>query len=189
MRLSDFHGVTIKNLLEGLRAEATTFVRSCDAESEIESEYKVYMRYSGQGWEIPITLTPAQAANPVVENLLTLFETNYTALFGRVVKGMDVEMTVWSVNVTTPKTSVARLKDVATTAPITEHNTRILFDPALGRTTQAAEVLRAQMHPGNRISGPAVITEDETTIIVPASRMASILIDGCIDLAVKGEIS
>ena len=189
MRLSDFHGVTIKNLLEGLRAEATTFVRSCDAESEIESEYKVYMRYSGQGWEIPITLTPAQAANPVVENFLTLFETNYTALFGRVVKGMDVEMTVWSVNVTTPKTSVARLKDVATTAPITEHNTRILFDPALGRTTQAAEVLRAQMHPGNRISGPAVITEDETTIIVPASRMASILIDGCIDLAVKGEIS
>jgi N-methylhydantoinase A len=189
MRLSDFHGVTIKNLLEGLRAEATTFVRSCDAESEIESEYKVYMRYSGQGWEIPITLTPAQAANPVVENFLTLFETNYTALFGRVVKGMDVEMTAWSVNVTTPKTSVARLKDVATTAPITEHNTRILFDPALGRTTQAAEVLRAQMHPGNRISGPAVITEDETTIIVPASRMASILIDGCIDLAVKGEIS
>jgi N-methylhydantoinase A len=147
------------------------------------------MRYSGQGWEIPITLTPAQAANPVVENFLTLFETNYTALFGRVVKGMDVEMTAWSVNVTTPKTSVARLKDVATTAPITEHNTRILFDPALGRTTQAAEVLRAQMHPGNRISGPAVITEDETTIIVPASRMASILIDGCIDLAVKGEIS
>jgi len=49
--------------------------------------------------------------------------------------------------------------------------------------------LRAQMHPGNRISGPAVITEDETTIIVPTSRMASILIDGCIDLAVKGEIS
>jgi len=81
------------------------------------------------------------------------------------------------------------LEDMATTASITEHNTRILFDPALGRTTQAAEVLRAQMHPGNRISGPAVITEDETTIIVPTSRMASILIDGCIDLAVKGEIS
>ena len=189
MRLSDFHSVTIKNLLEGLRAEATSFVRSCDAESEIESEHKVYMRYSGQGWEIPISLTPAQAANPVVENFLTLFETNYAALFGRVVEGMDVEITVWSVNATTPKKTVARLEDMATTASITEHNTRILFDPALGRTTQAAEVLRAQMHPGNRISGPAVITEDETTIIVPTSRMASILIDGCIDLAVKGEIS
>ena len=189
MRLSDFHSVTIKNLLEGLRAEATSFVRSCDAESEIESEHKVYMRYSGQGWEIPISLTPAQAANPVAENFLALFEENYTALFGRVVEGMDVEITVWSVNATTPKKPVARLEDMATTDPITEHNTRILFDPALGRTTQAAEVLRAQMHPGNRISGPAVITEDETTIIVPTSRMASILIDGCIDLAVKGEIS
>jgi N-methylhydantoinase A len=175
--------------LEGLRAEATTFVRSCDAKSEIESEYKVYMRYSGQGWEIPITLTAAQAANPVVENFLALFEADYTALFGRVVEGMDIEITVWSVNATTPKKPVVRLEHTTTIASITEHNNRILFDPALGRTTQAAEVLRAQMYPGNRISGPAVITEEETTIIVPTSRMASTLVDGCIDLTVKRGMS
>jgi N-methylhydantoinase A len=31
-------------------------------------------------------------------------------------------------------------------------------------------------------AGPAVITEDETTIIVPASRRVIALADGCIDV-------
>ncbi|MFT5226726.1 MAG: N-methylhydantoinase A, partial [Polaribacter sp.] len=36
--------------------------------------------------------------------------------------------------------------------------------------------------PGNKIMGPAVIVEDETTIILPSSRLAVCQVDGCIDI-------
>ena len=98
MKLSDFDGNRIKKLLGELKQEATGFVRSCDEESDIFAEFKVYMRYSGQGWEIPIELTEKQAMNPSADTFLARFEEDYTKLFGRVVAGMDVEITVWSVN-------------------------------------------------------------------------------------------
>lgn len=102
MKLSDFKPDVIKSLLTELQDEATGFVRSCDASSDIISEFKVYMRYTGQGWEIPISLSAEQAMSPNADTFLKLFEADYSALFGRTVDGMDVEITVWSVNATTP---------------------------------------------------------------------------------------
>jgi len=41
------------------------------------------------------------------------------------------------------------------------------------------------MMPGTSAQGPAIITEDETTIIIPTSRTAIRQPDGCIDVKVK----
>ena len=108
MKLSDFDGGRIKSLLTDLQAEATGFVRTCDNVSPILSEFKVYMRYTGQGWEIPIALTEDQAMNPDAATFEARFIEDYRKLFGRPVAGMDIEITVWSVNATTPPEKVAR---------------------------------------------------------------------------------
>ncbi len=150
-RLSDMDGGTVKSLLSDLEAEATKFVRSCDATAQIDCEYKVYMRYTGQGWEIPVVLSPEDAANPKAERFQDLFEADYTQLFGRPVEGLDIEITVWSVNATTPPQPVEPVDDEGV---------------------------------GSNVTAPA--TEDETTIIVPASRRAQRRADGCIELQVKG---
>ena len=73
MKLSDFKPDLIKTLLTELQDEATGFVRSCDKTSKILSEFKVYMRYTGQGWEIPIALTVEQAMAPDAATFLQLF--------------------------------------------------------------------------------------------------------------------
>ena len=65
MRLSDFDPDRVRALFLDMEDEATRFVRSCDADAPIRSDHKIYMRYSGQGWEIPIQLTPEQAAREV----------------------------------------------------------------------------------------------------------------------------
>lgn len=186
MRLSDFDADRIKGLLADLQAEATAFVRTCDADAEILSEFKVYMRYTGQGWEIPIVLTPDQAINPDADTYLDLFETDYTKLFGRPVAGMDVEITVWSVNATTRPEAVARIAGATPGAAAPSSDTRQIFDPAKAAFTGATIVLRNAMQTGSTVSGPAAITEDATTIIVPASRTALCQPDGCIDITVKG---
>jgi N-methylhydantoinase A len=186
MKLSDFNPERIKTLLTDLQTEATGFVRNCDVDAQILSEFKVYMRYTGQGWEIPIILTQAQAMNPNAAEFETLFEADYTKLFGRSVAGMDVEITVWSVNATTPPEKVARVEEQAAGDAATVNNRRQMFDPALGTTVDAAVILRDKMQIGQMVQGPAAITEDETTIIMPSSRHAIRQLDGCIDVKAKG---
>ena len=185
MRLSDFDPDRIRSLLADLKNEATGFVRNCDATADILSNYKVYMRYSGQGWEIPIELTEEQAMNPDADTFLELFEADYTTLFGRPVAGMDVEITVWAVNATTPPESVERFCDASEGKPAAVSSTRNIFDPALGKSLEASIVLRNEMQTGQTVCGPAAITEDETTIILPSSRRAIRQADGCIDVMRK----
>ena len=186
MTLTGFAPGKIKALLTDLQAEATGFVRNCDAHSPILSEFKVYMRYTGQGWEIPITLTETQAMNPNAATFKARFIEDYVKLFGRAVEGMDIEITVWSVNATTPPEPVARVEESDGTHDAATSANRKLFDPAIADFVDANVVLRDDMAIGATASGPAIITEDETTIIVPSSRTAVRQPDGCIDLRVKG---
>jgi N-methylhydantoinase A len=186
MRLSDFAPQRIKVLLSDLEKEATSFVRICDARAKIIAEFKVYMRYSGQGWEIPIALTRQQAMKPDVKIFQKLFEVEYEKLFGRVVTGMDVEITVWAVNATTPPQAVKKIKSRKLTTKVKATTKRKVFDPAKAALVVASVVERRSLQVGHGIHGPAAITEDETTIIVPSSRMALAQADGCIDMIVKG---
>ncbi len=185
MRLSDFDTSMISGLLSELEQEARGFVKRCDKAAEILSEFKVYMRYSGQGWEIPVVLSSEQAKKPDMQTFKRLFEEDYRALFGRIVDGMDIEITVWAVNATTPSEPVEQAieLDRADAAPV--ENRRVMFDPALGVEQSANVVLRKNMEFGQTVDGPAAITEDETTVIVPASREAIMQSDGCIDMRVR----
>ncbi len=185
MTLAEFDPDKIKNLLADLQAEATGFVRNCDATATILSEFKVYMRYSGQGWEIPITLTQEQALNPNVATFQARFVEDYVKLFGRAVEGMDIEITVWSVNATTPPEPVERTQqgDGEESAVIDGKCT--FFDPAEGEYVSAYRYERANLKVGSVVCGPAMITEEETTIIVPSSMTAIFQTDGCIDMRKK----
>ncbi|MDG1970763.1 MAG: hydantoinase/oxoprolinase family protein [Paracoccaceae bacterium] len=186
MKLSAFDPEAVKTLFAEMEEEATAFVRSCDATADILSDYKVYMRYSGQGWEIPVPLTPEEARAPDADTFLKRFEEDYSTLFGRVVDGMEVEITVWSVNATTPLTQPDRAREQTITTPAPEAGTRVLFDAAESKTNDAQVSLREAFTPGVYVDGPGVITEDETTIVLPTSRRAIALSDGCIDIQVKG---
>lgn len=186
MKMSDFDPDRVRALFAEMEAEATAFVRSCDASSPILADHKVYMRYAGQGWEIPVPLTPEQAANPDAAEFLARFEADYTALFARTVDGMEAEITVWSVNATTPPEDPVPADPVSATGAATPDGTRTLFDAATGQTNSAVICPRDAFAPGTYTDGPAVITEDETTIVLPLSRRAMALSDGCISVDIKG---
>ena len=187
MRISGFDPIEVRAIFAGLEAEATQFVRTCDAAGEIRAEHKAYMRYAGQGWEIPIRLTPQQvlAADPA--QFLALFQQEYTNLFSRTVEGMEVEITVWSVNVFTLTDPALRAGGVVDGAIAAAEGTRPLFDAALGRFVVASLHARSGFAPGMRAPGPAMILEEETTIVLPTSRVAQALSDGCIDIRSAAE--
>ncbi|SEF96315.1 hydantoinase/oxoprolinase family protein [Bosea lathyri] len=185
MRLSRFDTQRVTKLFDEMEQEATRVVRSCGWSGEILTDYKVYMRYAGQGWEIPVTLTSqeARAADPAV--ILQRFEREYINLFGRTVRGLEAEITVWSVNAHTPATPVEAVAALGKTQAATAGAVRSFFDAGLGQRVEASAFGRDDLPTGSEVAGPSVITEDETTIILPSSRQAVTLTDGCIDIRLK----
>jgi len=186
MRLTDFDPATVRVIFQALEQEATGFVRTCDATAKIEAAFKVYMRYSGQGWEIPVEITAAEAQAATPATFLAAFEAAYSTLFARTVAGMDVEITLWSVNAHTPHQMPEPARPVTPQPAPPATGERALFDCAGGAFQTAAIHPRKSLAEGATLSGPALITEDETTIIVPASRSAMVLSDGSIAVFAKG---
>ena len=80
--IDGFDADAVKALFAEMETEARAFVRSCGPTSEVLAEHKVYMRYAGQGWEIPVSLTAGQAHAPDAGTFLALFEADYRKLFG-----------------------------------------------------------------------------------------------------------
>ncbi|MGI9407779.1 MAG: hydantoinase/oxoprolinase family protein, partial [Hyphomicrobiaceae bacterium] len=182
MRISDFDVDRVKKLLADLRAEAEGFVRSCAPDSRIRCDFKVYMRYIGQGWEIPVTLSDAQVKAPDAASCLKSFEKEYATLFGRTVTGLDTEITVWAANATTEVAPPDAVAKRGTPRPAATTERRTLFDPATLVVTDADVFERDGLAVDDRIHGPAVITEAEPTIVVPSGFAASLRSDDTIEV-------
>ncbi len=181
-RMSAFDPAAVKRLFAELEDEAIAFVRSCDADAPIETDHKVYMRYAGQGWEIPVTLTAEEASAPDASSVLRLFEEGYTTLFGRAVEGLEAEITVWSVNARTAPVEVEPAGDLGALTEVDSVETRTVFDPGKGQPIAARVVNRAAMEVGEIVAGPTVLVEDETTLIVPPGREVLCQPDGTLDM-------
>ncbi|MEL6290122.1 MAG: hypothetical protein AAFQ35_15290, partial [Pseudomonadota bacterium] len=65
---------------------------------------------------------------------------------------------------------------------VTRLGVRRLIDPVTGEATQANVFPRHDLDIGARADGPAVITEDETTIVIPAGFAACRWPDGTLEL-------
>ena len=184
-RLSDFDATAINAALLALRAEATAFVAAGADAAPTSTRLTAYMRYSGQGWEIPVPLAFDTFTDADAAMILAAFDENYQTLFGRTIDGLGVEITNWSLVVASdvpPPAAVTRRTDGAL---IAADRTRKFFDAGLRKMVDASEVTRAAMTAGQMIDGPAVIVEDETTTIVTSAYRAIGQDDGSLLLTRK----
>ena len=145
------------------------------------------MCYVGQGWDIPVTLNPDWLTEPDASSLKILFEKTYRRLFNRVVTGLDIEVTGWSVLATTPRPAITSLvaKDKKTFPK--EKAIRVMSDPIDGEPVTAKVFERIDLIEGDRIIGPAVVVENETTVLIPEGGVAIMWADGTIDIQLDGK--
>ena len=171
-RLNDFDANKVNNVLEALRKEAITFVQKGAGEVETITQVQAFMRYIGQGGEVAVNIPYQAYADSDVAMFKDKFEASYNELFGRVIDGLGIEITNWSI-------TVASKMEIAT--PINLHHkgnavkvakTRDFFDAALRSTVTASEVERKSLKAGDLIVGPAVIVEEETSIVVTSGYAA-----------------
>lgn len=168
IRLSSFDADAMNALVADLKTTAEGFVRS-GSSGAIRREIIAYMRYVGQGWEIPLPLPDRSFAPGDADTLRRDFRTAYARFFGRAIDGLeDLEIEIVTVSVKAqdlrpaPTRHDLTLGHTEAGAPLS----RPVFDPARGETLFSTEVARDALRPGDRVKGPAVVVERETTTIV-----------------------
>ncbi|MGF9566036.1 hydantoinase/oxoprolinase family protein [Neorhizobium sp. BT27B] len=184
-RLSRFDAAAINQTVAELSAEAISFVRSGSPEANPDLECIAYMRYVGQGWEVPVTIDVRDYADADSDFFRKLFDEQYEHFFGRVIDGLDVEIVSWSLRATSKVTPPDRIGRTAKTNAAKVRGTREIFDVQEGSFQTASIVSRADMKSGEFVPGPAVITERETSTIITASREVIMQADGCLLIRVK----
>ena len=179
-RLSRFDADAINQTIADLSAEAISFVRSGSPEANPDLECTAYMRYVGQGWEVPVTIEVRDYADADGALFRSLFDEQYEHFFGRVIDGLDVEIVSWSLRATSKVAPPVRIGKTAKSSEAKIQGTREIFDVQVGSFQTASVVARADLKPGDFVSGPAVITERETSTIITASREVIMQADGCL---------
>ena len=141
------------------------------------------MRYLGQGHEIAVPL-PAHALGPDdAAAIRDAYETEYRRFFDRPVPGSDVEVMSWSVTVATPPGAAAARAAAARpreAAPVRHQRVR---DSATGVLADWPVFDRATLAPGARLTGPAIVAEDETSTLIGAGWHAVVDASGYLHLA------
>ncbi|AYM09049.1 hydantoinase/oxoprolinase family protein [Agrobacterium tumefaciens] len=184
-RLSRFEAKAINQTISDLIAEATSFVRSGAPDADPSLECTAYMRYVGQGWEVPVTIEVRDYADADDRHFRELFDEQYEHFFGRVIDGLDVEIVSWSLRATSKVSPPDRIGKTEKAGSAKTSGVRDIFDVLEGSFQNASIVARSDMKAGDWIAGPAVITERETSTIVTASREVIMQADGCLLVRVK----
>jgi len=185
MPLSQLDTARLNTLLDGLRQTADGFVQA-GSQGKIRRVITAYMRYAGQGWEIPVTLPDRKFTSADTAWFETVFQDTYAHFFGRAVQGLEIEFVTLAVNTLAEEAQVqlcALREDAETTWA--GHTTRPVFDPTTGALQSSHIGDRHALQAGMRISGPAVIVERETSTVITTMFDAIVQGDGSILLTRK----
>ena len=182
MRLDSFDAASVNRLFAEMRTEAEAIVRRGAPAAKLVEQRSAFMRYRGQGHEIAVELPVRELTAGDRSTIRELFEAVYRRLYSRPIPGVDIEILSWVVAVRAP--SEGHLAAPARERPSDPKpaSRRPIFDPDVGEFQQVPIYWRPDLAPGARISGPAVIAEDETSTVVSARFDARIDRFGYIEL-------
>ena len=189
MRLSSFDPRRFEALFAEMSSEASNVVGQGAPGQAIEEQRSLDMRYCGQGHEIVVPLLASGAGAIDASAIRRLFEEHYEVQFGRVIPGMDVEITgyglVASAAANGGETQGEIRKSSQAAEPISPISSRDIFDATIGRFCSTPVYARSALVVGSHFEGPAIIVEDETTTVVSPSFSVTIDEFGSIILGAK----
>ena len=168
IRLGSFDHALANRLLAEMRAEAEAIVRRGAPDAELMEQRSALMRYRGQGHEIAVALPVRDFTAADRTTIRALFEGAYQRLYSRAIPGVEIEILSWVVSVSAPAEGRLAAASEETPREAKPRSQRRIVDPDSGEVRQVPVYWRADLAPGARIRGPAVIGEDETSTVIGA---------------------
>jgi N-methylhydantoinase A len=171
------------NRLLAEMADAARAIVAAGTKEPIEVRRSCEMRYIGQGHEIVIPLPEHELTAHDVPALRDAYEARYEEQFHMRVHGVPVEFLTWNVVATaaSPAWQEPELPSPTRTAP----RQRQVFDLDSGDYVLSTEFARAALVPLDWHAGPVVISEPQTTTVVPKGWRVQLARDGHLVLEVN----
>ena len=148
-----------------LGGRAATWLRDEQRfDGEATLTYSADMRYRGQAFEIDTLLEQSWVAEGRLDRIADAFHAEHERVFGHADQDAGVQVINLRLVIagSPPKPEFAPVPP-STDAPVPASNTEIHCDGAV----QQADVFdRANLHPGQRIDGPAIIRQDDCTTCI-----------------------
>jgi N-methylhydantoinase A len=158
----------VNDLLDDMRVEAEAAVAKGSFGAPVVETRTAYMRYVGQGHEIPVPLPNSVLGAEDIALIRDRYDTEYARFFDRPVPGSDVEIMSYAVVVTTVTEDVADppRSDALLTTEAVAVRSQLVRDTTTGAVSPWAIHERAALAPWASIAGPAIVTEDETSTLI-----------------------
>jgi 5-oxoprolinase (ATP-hydrolysing) len=159
----------VNRLLAELEAEGRRQLAETGlAPGEITVSRLAEMRLFGQMHEIEVPLPDGPLSAESIGAIETAFAEVYTRLYTHLYRGAKIQALHWRVVCSGPKPEVRmpRQHRSETGAPARK-GSRPAYFPETGGTVEAAVYDRYRLRPGDRIAGPAIVEERESTTVVP----------------------
>src|SRR6202040_3633353 len=164
--LGSFDPAAANRLLAEMRTEAEAIVRRGAPDAALSERRSALMRYRGQGHEITVELPVRDFTAADRPTMRKLFEEAYGRLYSRHIPGVEIEILSWVLAVAAPaEGGLAVPVEIKSTEPKPKPR-RPGFDQGRGGFLNVPIYWRPVLAPGARVSGPAVIAEDDTSAVV-----------------------
>lgn len=182
-RFSTFDVDAVNALLDGMVQEAESVVTQGSFGAPLRQSRVAFMRYVGQGHEIPVPLPPRPLTRADVPAIRADYDAGYTRFYDRPVPGSDVEILSYAVLVATVTEGADPDAGVPDAIPAVPSRTQPVRDTVGGEVADWAVYDRSTLKPGSALLGPAIIAEDETSTLVHPGWQASVTALGYIALS------
>lgn len=178
-RMSSLESVNwpaVAAMTEAMAARGQELVLNAGVD-EFDVEYAVTMRYIGQGYEVEVPLDGATIRGGDMDAAADAFAECYRRRFGRT-EDMPAEVVTWRVAVGGERPALLEAfsgtAEALQPVQVSPSGQRpVWFDPEEGyRTTPVFP--RGALSPGAILSGPAIVEEMESTLILPPMSRAEI---------------
>jgi N-methylhydantoinase A/oxoprolinase/acetone carboxylase beta subunit len=140
--------------------------------SEMTVSRSADMQYLGQMHDIAVSIPLGTLGRPDERRLHEAFNGRYQELFQRVVTRIPVEALTWRVTVSAPAPHLSLRRAPAAPGQAARKGVRPAFFPEERAYVATPVYDRYALQPGERLVGPAIVEERESTLVVgPGARL------------------
>jgi N-methylhydantoinase A len=174
----------INAFLREMAAEGKALVSTCGVPlARLSTAIEANLRFAGQSFELPVPVSGTLGRNELARVKQRFFDL-YKARYHRLSRDVPVEIVSWRVIIKgpRPKVSIDAVRDSRPSRKALKGHRKV-FMPEAGSFVTCPIFDRYALAEGDRLRGPAVIEEQESTVVVGPD--AAIEVDKSCHLWVK----
>ncbi|MBT3790127.1 MAG: hydantoinase/oxoprolinase family protein [Alphaproteobacteria bacterium] len=172
MILAEFDATLLNQEFATISADVSAAVSSAAPGVPVAEVRTLFMRYKGQGHHLAVEIPARDLTTDDAADLLAAFNNKYTAVYRRLLDGIDIECVGISLRLSADEENMA-IKDVLDILPTDIPARTDLYDIQQNELLSATTLSRKDLGNDVTLAGPGLIKDHGTTIYVPRNFTAN----------------